>query len=79
MQMLGNERFQLRTANIDNNARLEISTIGFWERLGRAFFDVRVFNRFAPTNLKHQLKGCVYIRDSMANASTKLSMGALHP
>ena len=58
LQKLDNEHFQLRTTNTEDNARLDISAKGFWERSERAFFDVRVFNPFAPTNLKHQLESC---------------------
>ena len=63
LQKLDNEYFQLRTANTDDNARLDISADGFWERSERAFFDVRVFNPFAPTNLKHQLGSCYHLHE----------------
>ena len=56
LQKLNDEHFQLRSANIDDNARLDISANGFRERSERAFFDVWVFNSFAPTNLKHPLE-----------------------
>ena len=56
LQKLNDEHFQLQTVNIDDKARLDISANGFWERSERAFFDVRVFNPFAPTNLKHPLE-----------------------
>ena len=61
LQKLDNEHFQLQTANTDDNARLDISADGFWERSGRAFFDVWVFNPFTPTNLKHQLGSCYHL------------------
>ena len=63
LQKLDNEHFQRRTANTDDNARLDISADGFWERSERAFFDVRVFNPFAPTNLKHQLGSCYHLHE----------------
>ena len=34
-------------ANKSNEARLDVSAVGFWTRGDRAFFDVRVFNPFA--------------------------------
>ena len=58
LQKLNNAHFQLRTMNTEDNARLDINAKRFWERSERTFFDVRVFNPFAPTNLKHQLKSC---------------------
>ena len=52
--------FQLRTANTADIARLDISVDGFWQRSENAFFDVRIFNLFASTNLKHQLGSCYH-------------------
>ena len=63
LQKLDNEHFQLWTANADDNERLYISADGFWERSERAFFDVRVFNPFALTNLKHQLGSCYHLHE----------------
>ena len=63
LQKLDNEHFQLRTAITDDNARLDISADGFWERSEKAFFDVRVFNPFASTNLKHQLGSCYHLHE----------------
>ena len=63
LQKLNDEHFQLRRMNIDDNARLDISTNGFWERSERVFFDVRVFNPFAPTNLKHPLESCYRLHE----------------
>ena len=63
LQKLNDERFQLRTANTDDNARLDISANGFWERSERAFFDVRVFNPFTPSNLKHPLESCYRLHE----------------
>ena len=63
LQKLDNEYFQLRTAITDDNARLDISADGFSERSDRAFFDVRVFNPFASTNLKHQLGSCYHLHE----------------
>ena len=53
-------------------------------RSGRAFFDVRVFNPFAPTNLKHQLEGCYYIHEMEKRRQydehiREVEHGSLHP
>ena len=37
-------------ANLQDSARADISAIGFWNPLEKAFFDVRVFNPLAMTN-----------------------------
>ena len=37
-------------ANFQDSARADISAIGFWNPLEKAFFDVRVFNPLATTN-----------------------------
>ena len=42
-------------ANRDNEARLDISARGFWQRGEKAYFDVRVFNPFARTHLSTKL------------------------
>ena len=50
LQLLSGETFQHRTANADDQARLDVKAIGFWgNRRQSAFFDVRVFNPFAQT------------------------------
>ena len=46
---LTGERFQYRTANTDDQARLDVSARGVWTRGSKAFFDVRVFNPLAPS------------------------------
>ena len=43
------------TANGQDEARLDISVGGFWQRGQRAFFDVRVFNPFAPSYRNQKL------------------------
>ena len=43
------------TANGKDEARLDISIGGFWQRGQRAFFDVRVFNPFAPSYRNQKL------------------------
>ena len=63
LQKLNNEHFQIRTANIDDNTRLDICTNAFWESSERAFFNVWVLNPFAPTNLKHLVVSCYCLHE----------------
>ena len=37
-------------SNVADGARADVSALSFWHPLCRAFFDIRVFNPFAPTN-----------------------------
>ena len=50
LQPLSGETFHHRTANTDDNARLDVKALGFWgnDRHG-AYLDVRVFNPSAPS------------------------------
>ena len=42
---------QYKTANHDDNARLDIAANGFWGgQFERSYFDVRIFNPIAPSN-----------------------------
>ena len=43
------------TGNTSDEARLDLSVRGFWQRGERAFFDVRIFNPFAPTHINRDL------------------------
>ena len=45
-----------RSSNTGDDARLDVSTRGFWQRGQRAFFDVRVFNPFALSHLKQNFQ-----------------------
>ena len=44
-----------RSANRQDEARLDIAARGFWQDDAMAFFDVRVFNPFAKTYIKTKL------------------------
>ena len=44
-----------RNSNISEEARLDISIRGFWQKEQSAFFDVRVFNPFAPSYRNQKL------------------------
>ena len=48
LQPLQGEKFNYKTANVEQEARVDISARGFWNRGQKAFFDLRVFNPLAP-------------------------------
>ena len=49
LQPLSGEMLSGATANREDEARLDISARGFWgSQSERAFFDVRIFNLYAP-------------------------------
>ena len=51
LQALAGETFNERTANTEDNARLDVKAQGFWgSNREIAFFDVRVFNPYASSN-----------------------------
>ena len=53
------EQLTLRSANREDGARLDIVAENFWGRdWQRAFFDVRVFNPFAPSYRNTTLSQC---------------------
>ncbi|XP_064387176.1 uncharacterized protein LOC135335578 [Halichondria panicea] len=50
LQPVTEEQFQLRTTNREDGARLDVVAQSFWSNDRQsAFFDVRVFNPYAPT------------------------------
>ena len=58
LQPLSGESFRLRSANTEDGARLDVVANGFWERGQNAYFDVKVFNPFAPTHCSISLSQC---------------------
>ena len=56
LQPLTGERFNKRCANIEDEARLDVSARGFWRRGSKAFIDVRIFNPLSKTSLSKPLK-----------------------
>ena len=50
------EKFDLRSANTQNDARLDVSARGVWSAMDKTFLDIRVFNYRAPTNISKPLK-----------------------
>ena len=55
LQPLSGEALQGRSVNCQDGARVDIRAEGFWERSQSAFFDIRVFNPFAPSNRSRSL------------------------
>ena len=56
LQPLTGEALRYRTAVIGDDARLDIRAAGFWgDRFQHAYFDVRVFNSLAPSNMSSTL------------------------
>ena len=56
LQPLTEERLTLYSANSEPNARLDLAANGVWGgRFERTYFDVRVFNPFAKSNLETPL------------------------
>ena len=59
LQPLTGEGFALSTTNTQDNARLDIAASGFWGgRFELTYFDVRVFNPYAPMNQHGRLSTC---------------------
>ena len=54
---LSRELFRFRSANTEDGAHLDVAN-GFWERGQNAYFDVKVFNPFAPTHCSVSLPQC---------------------
>ena len=48
-------------SNVTDNARSDVSAVGLWHPMNRAFIDVMVFNPHAPSNAATSLKQ-TYIR-----------------
>ena len=58
LQPVTGETFSFATSNVQDGARLDIAANGFWGgRFERTFFDVKVFNPFAPSNRHSQPAG----------------------
>ena len=55
LQPLTGETLKYQTAKTENNARLDVSALGFWCRDQRAFFDIRVFDPVAPSHAHQSL------------------------
>ena len=57
LQPIQGERMHHRSANTNNQARLDVAMLGFWgSRFEKAFLDIRVFNPSAKSNRSSSLK-----------------------
>ena len=66
LQPLEDEQLRHRTANREDGARLDIVAENFWGRdRQNAFFDVRVFNPYAPSHRGTTLVQCYQLGDGM--------------
>ena len=62
LQPLTSETLRCASSNMQDSARLDIVANGFWGSCyERAFFDVRVFNPYAPSN-RHSTLAATYRR-----------------
>ena len=55
LQPLTGKTLKYQTAKTENNARLDVSALGFWCRDQRAFFDIKVFDPVAPSHAHQSL------------------------
>ena len=55
LQPLTGETLKYQTAKTENNARLNVSALGFWCRDQRALFDIRVFDSVGPSHAQQSL------------------------
>ena len=70
LQPLTGERLAFRTAISGDEARLDVRAQGFWGDWGQcAFFDVRVFNPFAPSNSRSSLNTTYRYHESLKRRS----------
>ena len=59
LQPLTGESFSLRSTNIEDEAKVDIKAQELWNKRGSStFFDVRVFNPYAPSNNKSTAAAC---------------------
>ena len=57
--MYKKKKTAIASANFQDGAQLDVAADGFWgSRFERAFFDVKVFNLYAPSNRRPQLSAC---------------------
>ena len=58
IQPLTGEQFSYRSANVEDEARLDVVAEGFWDHRQKPFFDVKVFNPLATTYSSTSLSQC---------------------
>ena len=50
--------------NVSDGARSDVSAVGLWQPLDRAFLDIRVFNPLAPSNANKQINAMYLSREN---------------
>ena len=79
LQPITGETFPAMTANTEDGARSDIAADGFWGgRFERTFFDVRVFNPYAPSNQTPTPSSCYQNMKTLKRENTKLEFSELH-
>ena len=58
LQPLTGEQLSYRSANVEDEACLDVGAEGFWNHQQKAYFDVKVFNPLAPTYSSTSLTQC---------------------
>jgi len=59
LQPLSDEKFQQKTVNVQDGARLDIAMNGFWgDRYEKCYTNIRVFNPLAPSDSGTTLQSC---------------------
>ena len=58
LQPITDEHLVHRTANRQDNARLDVAADSFWGNYKRVFFDIKVFNSLAPSYQNAPLAPC---------------------
>ena len=61
---LTGEKFDLKSANVEDHARVDVAARGVWVKGNRAFFDVRVFNPLAQKYFKETMKSAHKINEN---------------
>ena len=56
LQPLTGEKLRYQTSIKEDNARLDLSALGFWRRGEKAFFDIRVFGPVAQSHFNQNLQ-----------------------
>ena len=64
LQALGDEEFSLRSANREDQARLDLRASDFWVKGREAFFDVRVFYPVAPSYRQKELSAIYKLHEN---------------
>ena len=72
LQPITGESLTGASPNVQDGARLDIAANGFWGgRFERTYFDVRVFNPYAPSNRQSSISSCYRKHESMKKRAYK--------